>query len=63
MEAPLEEYIPVGPITVKVKLPEDVSGDFPNLMVAGQRIVSNVSNGWSTFNISSILNHELVVLS
>jgi len=59
----LDEYIPVGPITVKVKLPEGVSGDFPNLMVAGQRIVSNVSDGWSQFQISSILNHELVVLT
>ena len=60
---PLEEYIPVGPITVKVKLPEGVSGEFPNLMVAGQRIVSDVSGGWSVFRISSILNHEMVVLT
>ena len=59
----LDEYIPVGPITVKVKLPEGVSGDYPNLMVAGQRIVGNVSNGWSSFQVTSITNHELVVLT
>jgi hypothetical protein len=60
---PLEEYIPIGPITVKVKLPEGVSGDKTNLMVAGQRIVSDVSGGWSRFQVSSILNHELVVIT
>ena len=60
---PVDEYIPVGPITVKVKLPEGLNGEFPNLMVTGQRIVANVSNGWSNFQISSILNHELVVLT
>ena len=60
---PVDEYIPVGPITVKVKLPEGVSGDSHNLMVAGQRIVADVSGGWSSFRVSSILNHELVVVS
>jgi hypothetical protein len=60
---PLDEYIPVGPITVKVKLLAGMNGNFPNLMVAGQRIVGNVSNGWSSFQISSILNHELIVLT
>ncbi|GHT27882.1 hypothetical protein AGMMS49574_01120 [Bacteroidia bacterium] len=61
--APLDEYIPVGPITVKVKLPENVKGDFPNLLVTGQRIVAETEGGWSKFQISSILNHEVVVLS
>lgn len=60
---PVDEFIPVGPITVKVKLPEDVNGDYPNLMVTGQRIVADVSGGWSQFQISSILNHELIVLT
>jgi len=59
----LDEYIPVGPITVKVKLPEGVSGEFPNLMVVGQRIVAEISGGWCQFQLSSILNHELVVLT
>ena len=60
---PLDEYIPVGPVTVKVKLSEGLNGEFPNLMVAGQRITANVSDGWSQFQIASILNHELVVLT
>jgi len=59
----LDEYIPVGPVTVKVKIPEGVNGEFPNLMVTNQRIVANVSEGWCQFQVSSILNHELVVIT
>jgi hypothetical protein len=62
-KAPLDEYIPVGPITVKVKLTENVKGDFPNLLVAAQRIVADAEDGWSKFQITSILNHEVVVLT
>lgn len=61
--APLDEYIPVGPINVKVKLTEDVSGEYPNLLVAGQRITAQTAGGWSTFQLSSITNHEVVVLT
>jgi hypothetical protein len=60
---PIDEYIPVGPIIVKVKLPEGLTGEFPNLMVAGQRITADVSDGWSRFQITSILNHELVIIN
>jgi len=60
--APVEEFIPVGPISVKVKLDDDVTGDFPNLLVSGQRITAETDDGWSNFSITSILNHELVVL-
>jgi len=59
---PLDEFIPVGPISVKVKLPEGVKGEFPNLMVTGQRILAEVSGGWCSFRVASISNHELVVL-
>ena len=60
--APLDEYIPVGPIHVKVKLPENVHGEYPNLLVAGQRITARTENGWSEFQLSSIMNHEVVVI-
>lgn len=61
--APLEEYIPVGPITVRIKLTENVRGEFPNLLVAGQKITADTENGWSKFQITSILNHEVIVLT
>jgi hypothetical protein len=61
--APLDEYIPVGPIHVKVKLTDHVKGEYPNLLVAGQRITAETENGWSKFQLSSITNHEIVVLT
>ncbi|HLN56772.1 MAG TPA: beta-galactosidase [Bacteroidales bacterium] len=61
--APVDEYIPVGPVRVKVKLNKNVKGEYLNLLVAGQRIPAVAENGWSFFTISSILNHEIAVIS
>jgi hypothetical protein len=61
--APVDEYIPVGPITINVKLSTNVNGEYPSLLVAGQRITAKVEDGWSKFQIASILNHEVVVLT
>lgn len=60
--APVDEYIPVGPITVKIKLYNDVKGEYINLLVAGLKIPAVVKDGWSHFQISSILNQEVVVV-
>lgn len=61
-KAPVDEYIPVGPVTIKIKLNNDVKGDFLNLLVAGQKITATVRDGWSHFQIASILNQEVVVI-
>ena len=61
--APLEEYIPVGPIKIKIKLEDHIQGEYPTLLVSGQRIIADVKKGWSTFQITSIANHEVVVLT
>ena len=61
--APLEEYIPVGPIKIKIKLEDHIQGEYPTLLVSGQRIIADVEKGWSTFQITSIANHEVVVLT
>lgn len=60
---PIEELIPMGPFSVKVKLTEDVKGKELNLLVSGQKIPALVSKGWSQFTINSIVNHEVVVIS
>ena len=60
---PIEEYIPVGPVSVKIKLTEDVSGKNLKLLVSGDIIAGTISDGWSYFKISSIRNHEIVVIS
>jgi hypothetical protein len=59
----LDEYIPIGPLSVRVKLPDDVKGKDLNLLVSGQKATIAVSDGWCQFRINSILNHELVVIT
>jgi hypothetical protein len=61
--APLHEYIPIGPLTVRVRLTEDVKGEYLNMLVAGQKIPAIVKDGWSQFRISSISSHEVLVIS
>jgi hypothetical protein len=59
----LDEYIPIGTLSVRVKLPDDVKGKDLNLLVSGQKATIAVSDGWCQFRINSILNHELVVIT
>lgn len=60
---PLDELIAIGPLKVKVKLPKLVSGRNCKMLVSNQRTVPIVANGLSTFEIKSILDHEVVVIS
>jgi hypothetical protein len=60
---PLDELIPVGPIQVKVKLPEDVRGPGSQFLVSETQLpVAFHRDGWATFELKSILDHEVVVL-
>jgi len=60
---PVDEYIPIGPVKVRVKLPEDVRGRNVQLLVSDQKISGKVEKGWVQFIVSSILDHEVVVIS
>jgi hypothetical protein len=60
---PVDELIPVGPLQVRIKLQSDVQGKNLRLLVAGQKHTSAVKNGWSHFQINSVLDHEVVVLT
>jgi len=60
---PVDEYIPVGPVRVKVKLPSGVNAGNHRLLVSGQKINFTSNNGWSEFVINSITDHEVIVIS
>ncbi len=60
--APLDELIPVGPLRVRVKLPENVGGRKPRLLVSNRSTSVAVSKGWSAFEIRSVPDHEVVVI-
>jgi hypothetical protein len=60
---PIDEFIPIGPLEVRVKLPEDVKGRVSQLLVSGGKVSAGVKQGWATFEVKSILEHEVVVIS
>lgn len=60
---PVDEYIPIGPLSIKIRMTSDVNGEYPVLLVAGQKIPAEVKDGWCQFRLNSILNHEMVVIS
>jgi hypothetical protein len=60
---PTEELIPVGPFHVNVKLPDGVRGRNVKLLVGDRKPSISTRNGWCQFQINSILDHEVIVLS
>ncbi|HEY2016539.1 MAG TPA: Tat pathway signal protein, partial [Bryobacteraceae bacterium] len=60
--APLDELIAVGPLTVRVKLPDDVKGHGGQYLVSKGKPSVAVKQGWATFEVKSVLDHEVVVI-
>jgi hypothetical protein len=59
---PIDELIAIGPLEVKVKLPEDVKARTVHHLVSGAKAPAAVKQGWATFEVKSILDHEVVVI-
>lgn len=59
---PLDELISIGPLKVRVKLPRSVSGRNLRALVSKQNIAGSVENGYSHFEIKSILDHEVIII-
>ena len=59
---PADELIPIGPVRVRVQLPQDIRGRNLRLLVAGRNQSAATSKGWSRFELASILDHEVAVL-
>ena len=60
--APLEELIPVGPFTVKIRLPQRTTAPAARLLVSGAGARVSVESGYAVVAIASIRDHELIVL-
>jgi hypothetical protein len=60
---PVEELIPVGPLTVRMKVPEEVSWKRIVLTVSAETVMPvHQQGGWVQFEVKSVLDHEVVVL-
>ncbi|MBI4875400.1 MAG: beta-galactosidase [Acidobacteria bacterium] len=60
--APVDELIPIGPLAVKVRLPEGVRGRRVRLLVAGAAAAAKLGGGWVSFGVKSVLDHEVIVI-
>jgi hypothetical protein len=60
---PLDEVIPIGPIRVQVKLPEGVPGRDIHLLVSDHKPSLRLANGRIGFELPTVVDHEVVVIS
>ena len=61
-KAPVEELIPVGPIHVRVRLTGGIRGESAHSLVSSRQMAANVTGGWASFDVSSIAEHEVLVI-
>lgn len=57
----VEEFLPVGPVTVSLKTNKPVSSA-AQLRVSGASVPVAVEDGWASLRIDAIRDHELIVL-
>jgi len=60
---PVDELMSIGPLSLRIKLSKDVRGKDLRLLVSGQKISAEVASGWTYFEIKSILDHEVVIIT
>jgi hypothetical protein len=60
---PMEDYLPVGPVKIRIRLQGNLNGKYIRLLVEDQMISHAVENGWIQFTINSISDHEVVVIT
>lgn len=61
--APIDELIPIGPLQVGIRLSQGVSGGNAKFLVSAGAPAVTVNQGWAEFQVGSILDHEVVVVS
>lgn len=60
---PIDELISIGPLKISVKLPGDVKKGNCHSLINAQNIKTTVKNSWCRFEIASLLDHEVVLIS
>jgi hypothetical protein len=59
---PIDELIPVGPVQVRVRVPDTLRAREVRLLVSGGKPALRVSGGWAGFELASITDHEVAVI-
>ncbi len=59
---PVDELIPSGALKAAIHLPPGVKGRAVKALVGGKPLPAKVNAGWVTFEIPSVLDHEVLVI-
>jgi hypothetical protein len=59
---PVDEFLPVGPLSVRVRLPDDVRISRVKLLVSEQKVSHTVEKGEAVFQVPLLVDHEVIVL-
>ena len=62
MKGPLREAIPIGPFTVRMRLPEGRRPSKVFLLTAGSTVTPQVENGTLVVRVPSVTVHEVIAL-
>ncbi len=60
--APVDELIRIGPLSVRVKLPDSVHGNRIQFLVSKASAKAAQKNGWLHFDVPTVLDHEVAVI-
>ena len=60
--APVHELIPVGPLQVKVRVPQGIRPKTLKMLVSQENRATAAEDGWVQFEVKSVLDHEVIVL-
>ena len=61
--APIDELIPIGPLRLRIHLPQGIAGRNAKLLVSSGETPVTVRGEWAEFQVSSVLDHEVVVVT
>jgi hypothetical protein len=60
--APVHELIPIGPLQVRIRLPQGIQPKRMKMLVSEASRPAAAKEGWVQFEVKSVLDHEVVVL-
>lgn len=61
--SPIDELTAVGPLRVRVRLPQGTVAGSVHLLVANLAPAAASSQGWAEFEVRSVLDHEVAVIA
>ena len=59
---PIDEVVPVGPLKLRLRLPEDVHGRSFKLLVSQTSGTARAEGGWVRVELPSVTDHEVLVV-